>query len=242
MRRGNKNQWSRRGERLRLASFLFAYWCSERDLYQQLFANSFHIGLQLGTFHSPGIFHNAHCWFVLFFLCPECCFLEVLQPLICSPFFLPCKPKITSAKQKKTKKQPSWIRLLQLWESMSQGRWWRWQLLKTDELSLVLTDAAAFPNLVWNKLLLSLSSTGEDHGNELNSGRTVARVCVVWGVVKGFTEHLKGLRKKKSNNTFLHCSPKKKDFPLFKSCQFTSQHTSWKHCAFFNVLQHFFKK
>lgn len=96
---------------------------------------------------------------------------------------------------------------------MSQGRWWRWQLLKTDELSLVLTDAAAFPNLVWNKLLLSLSSTGEDHGNELNSGRTVARVCVVWGVVKGFTEHLKGLRKKKkSNNTFLHCSPKKKIF------------------------------
>lgn len=102
MRRGNKNQWSRRGERLRLASFLFAYWCSERDLYQQLFANSFHTGLQLGTFHSPGIFHNAHCWFVLFF-CPECCFLEVLQPLICSPFFLPCKPKITSAKQKKKK-------------------------------------------------------------------------------------------------------------------------------------------
>lgn len=99
---------------------------------------------------------------------------------------------------------------------MSQGRWWRWQLLKTDELCLVLTDAAAFPNLVWNKLLLSPSSTGEDHGNELNSGRTVACVCgVVWGVVKGFTEHLKGLRKKKSNNTFVHCSPKKKKIFLY---------------------------
>lgn len=69
-------------------------------------------------------------------------FLQGLRSLWAVLFF-PVMPKITTGKKKKK----LWI-WLRRWESMSQGGWWRWKLLKTDQLSLVLSNTTAF-HVLW---------------------------------------------------------------------------------------------